>query len=232
MSDAKKKQLVDHLVGALSPVRPIHIGRWLSVWGILAALVAIYYLQVVGVREDLSSRLWEPSYLLGLFFYLISFVAASAMMLRLGIPGRQFRSFKMVLAFILSLVSGALFFYGLAGGSPAVIHTSGLVEEFSCCLRIAYGTMIPSVILIFFRMRMYPNRPIQAAAFAWISAAALVSLVSQLNCPIAGMWHVFVGHGVLLGLVGLVAWLILALVFWLLKRKKDVFLNAEVSRLK
>jgi hypothetical protein len=87
-----------------------------------------------------------------------------------------------------------------------------------CCLRISFGAILPATILTLISQYLAPAKIRAISAAIWLAAASLVSIVSQMNCPIDGLSHVVVGHGILLVLTGLVGWGSFVLLSWIAAR--------------
>jgi hypothetical protein len=95
-----------------------------------------------------------------------------------------------------------------------------------CCLRISFGALLPATVLMILSQMMAPLRPKLTAGYLWFAAAILVSIVSQLNCPVDGLSHVLIGHGILLGATGVVGWV----VFWTTSKLISVWVYRQRTR--
>jgi hypothetical protein len=195
--------LIDNLIADQKPKPPIKVMKVMIPWLITAFLIAFYILWRIGLRPDFSSKLYEWQFLLGLLFYGILFISASVLAVGLAIPGRVTLSSSKVYWGLSGVFFLALVFYGSLVQGPSW-HVDSL-EALACCLRISYGAVIPSLLLIVILARITPLNAKAMGLMIWVSCVALISIVSQLNCPIDDFFHIFVGHGVMLLALGIFA---------------------------
>ena len=105
-------------------------------------------------------------------------------------------------------VLSVLSYSGIFRGNWQPIHSFDGWEAIGCCFRISIGAILPAAIILGICVRLAPFQLKRTISMGWLASAVLVSIVSQLNCPIEGVGHALIGHGLLLALVGAVAWAI------------------------
>ncbi len=66
----KTSELIDKMTAKLRPVRQIRLSRFFVIWVAVALMIGGYFLNSVGMRPDLSSKLGHADFVLGLLLYL------------------------------------------------------------------------------------------------------------------------------------------------------------------
>ncbi len=158
-------------------------------------------------------------YLCSYEVYLEVFLVASWLVLRLSVPGREpthLIRHSLVLGISASLA--VMFYAGVEQWNFSSLTNFDGFAALGCCLRISFGAILPATILTAISQYLAPMKIRTSAAAIWFAAAILVSIVSQLNCPVDGLSHVVIGHGIMLLMTGLVGWLAFAVLSYVMAR--------------
>jgi hypothetical protein len=218
-------KLVERLGSNAKPVRSLKIAHLLGAWFVFSALIGSYYLDRVGVRSDFGVQAQRTDFLMALLIYVMVFVISSIAALRLAFPGREPKSWRSLIGLCFFFATCAIVLYaGVHAWRNESLLDFDSWGALGCCLRISYGAIIPAFVLTSVVTWLAPTRLAPLAGLIWFASATLVSIVSQINCPIDSLGHVVVGHGLMVVGVGILAWivfLVLAKVmqqFWLDRR--------------
>jgi hypothetical protein len=210
--------VISTLVEDLRPTEPVRLGRLLAGWTGFCVVVFALYLALVGPRDDLATLFTEPRFLISFALLMVMFAGAAALALRAGIPGRLPIAPVRWLAIVSVLhVLWILIYARVVGAGDAADKTvidADALRALGCCLRISLGTAIPAAASLLLVSRLAPQSVEGLAVLALSSGFALVSMVSQLNCPHEDVFHIVVGHGLMLWVVG-------AGMFWALRAVGD-----------
>lgn len=205
-SAADARPSTDDLIAGLTsdvpPVRRIwSTGRRLVLWtGALALTVALAVV-ALGVRDDLSSRLGQASFVLQLVALLGIAIASAALALRASVPGEG-PPLAASTAVVLLATAGLALAYGRAPGAPA--DGSGFIAAgWPCAVATALIAALPLVLLVGAVRRAAPLVPTVAGLLAGGAAFFAAAAALQLVCPHDERWHLLVWHlgPVALGLV-------------------------------
>lgn len=204
--------LIASMVEDLQPVKPQMASKRIAIVLLCSSAIAAIFMWKAGFRPDLLEKLQQFPYLLGLALYSTVFILAASLSVLKSFPSRSFAIGKKQAMTCALLAMGAVVAY--AGFDFTISQSMGL--EFwvalGCCLRISFGAIFPTIAMILVVRKLAPQNPRSILGYGWLSAAAAISIVSQLNCPVDDFAHIILGHGILLLGFGVVISLILALI--------------------
>jgi hypothetical protein len=205
-------KLVEQIGNNAKPIQRLKITHLLGAWFVFSALIGAYYLDRVGMRSDLGLQTQRTDFMLALLCYVVVFVVSSIATLRLALPGREPRSWRSVIGLCFLFATCAIILYAgvHAWRNESLLEFDGW-SALGCCLRISYGAVIPAFVLTGVVTWLAPARLAPLAGLVWFASATLVSIVSQMNCPIDSLGHIVIGHGFMVVGVGVFAWLVFLL---------------------
>ena len=182
--------MVDRLVKETVPIKRLwSVGARLTVCaGAGAAILAVFV--TIFPRPDLSSKLHEPWFALGLAALVTITLYTASLALRCAVPGREPSPTESVLAFV--LIAGASFVTCMPGaeGAPAANVDPGWM----CSLRTLGIAALPWVLLLLAIRRGAPVTGWRAGAFGAAAALLLATLSLRTACPQDGSLHWLAWH--------------------------------------
>lgn len=211
MKGASLDELIDGLAEELEPVKPRRLSRgtlWVGAgWLAAAALL----LGLVGLRSDLAQGLMLPP-LPMLAFWLIAAVALAAIWsgLRMGLPGvgRDYSGWRWAGLAALALPLSALFIAVEDGHAAMEAVRHGL--DTRCLLQALMAGLGVGAALFFWLKGGAPTSPARAGWVIGIAAGASGAAIVALHCPIDGLVHIALWHGLAIPLSGVAGRLFLS----------------------
>lgn len=213
----RTNDLIMQLANDGKPVKSARAEIFLIVWFLLGGMFGGFFLWQMGLVAGIESKLQQWDYVLGLVFLLIAYVIATVMSIKSAQPGSGLASGRTDLV-IGGIVLIALAFYaGIFSGNA--VTSSPMMHALGCCLRISFGALLPNLAAAVIVSRLAPVDTRNIVKYAMTSSLLLISIVSQLNCPVTDVGHVIVGHGLMLIVTAAVTYFAYVAIFRLLANK-------------
>lgn len=210
MSEASTDALIDGLASELQPVRPRRTKRGMLfvTLGWLAGAAGL--LMLLGVREDLAEGHIPPLSMLAFWLVVALAVAASWSAIRMGMPGvgRDYSGWQWAGFALLSVPLTAIFL-GL-GDHDAVMDAAHAQSGLPCTFQGLVAGLGVGMALFLWLKGGAPTSPPRAGWVIGLAAGASGATILALHCPVNGMIHIALWHGLAILLSGVAGRVLLA----------------------
>jgi hypothetical protein len=190
--------LVDRLVQETTPVRRLWSVR--ARFAVFAALgtLALVVASLASPRPDLTQRLHDASFALGLGLLIAATCVTAFLALRSSVPDRFPSRTESGLVAVLALAAAGV--TALPNSAP---HGT-VTPEWLCAVRTLIVAMLPWSLLLVAIRRGAPVRLTTTAAYAGAAALLLSTAILRTGCPQDGPVHWLAWHfaAVVLGVAG------------------------------
>lgn len=175
----RTEDLVQALSDHATPVRRlVHPALRTALWLSVSLVYFVIVLKVIGLREDLASKLEDPRFVIELSGALLTSVLAAAAAFCAGCPGRPLWQRFAPLPFL------AIWLASLAEGCWTQWIQTGpdgqLRFDFQCIQVIFALSLIPSLLILAMIKRGAPIAPMTTTGLATLAATALSAVVMRL----------------------------------------------------
>lgn len=205
-------ELIRKLSADITTTRSDRRGEFLlTVWFLLGGIFGGFFLWRVGLTPDLGTKLGQWDYVAALILLGVAYVTATTLSLRSAQPGavKDTRRADQILGLLIFL--SLCLYGGLLSGEPKL--QAPVIEALGCCVRITFGAMLPNLTAAMIVSRLAPVETKRIVKYSMISSLLLISIVSQLNCPVTDFTHIMTGHGLFLILAGAMTYYFYLVVF-------------------
>ena len=196
----ENEKLIEKLVGSLTVVPTVRVSRYVFIGAMVTILISVYFLVLIGIRQDWWQRLQDPSFLLAVAFFLTSYFLGLLFAIKTAVPDENKQAVPQHIITI-SLVLAMLSYSRIWTLDIEGFKHVGSLEMLMCCLSISCGAVAPVAILTVLFIKLAALRYALSFRYSWLGGTAAISLVSAFHCPYRNPEHILAGHGVLLACV-------------------------------
>lgn len=190
----KTDDLILQLTSQLKPVKPVSRLKTAGFLLLAVAIILGLFLSFIELRSDLSLRMTQTDFWMGLFAWISFFILGLFMSVSLAIPGRKISPWLKSSIFV---SAAAIFIWHLSMlvNMDSMSMMMGLnIEGIRCTLVTLMGFIVSGAFIVQRLKKGASQRPLISALLAGLISLSVGGMLIMVNCENDNGIHVFLWH--------------------------------------